>query len=156
MASTTKKEEAPADDDLLGSKKGTPKKSDTDEGSRSNHQRLQAVELLGHLIKECTHNAASKEKLAESLKGICTVIIKSIQTADSWKKKKVTKTIQVVNLYTKAAKILAHKGSASSVSTLREQGLLIIKAIEAECQRDKAMSNLKGKIKEIKAIVEHA
>jgi hypothetical protein len=89
--------------------------------------------LLGYLIKECTHNDASKERLAESMKSICAVIIKSIQTADSWKKKKVTKTIQVVNLYTKAAKILAHKGTANAVSTLREQGLLIIKAIEAEC-----------------------
>jgi hypothetical protein len=29
-----------------------------------------------------------------------------------------------------------------------------VKAIEAECERDKAMSNLKGKVKEIRKIID--
>jgi hypothetical protein len=36
------------------------------------------VELLGLLIKECNHHKASKKHLAENLKAICSIIIKSI------------------------------------------------------------------------------
>jgi len=36
---------------------------------------------------------------------------------------------------------------------LTKCGAQIIKAIEAECEKDKAMSNLKGKVKEIKNII---
>lgn len=138
--------------------KSSKKKSESEDGdgARSNHQRLQAVELLGHLIKECSQHKDSRKHLADSLTLLCSVIVRSIQTADSWKNKKVTKTIQVVNLYIKAAKILSQKDKEGSIHIIREQGALIIKAIEAECQRDKAMSNLKGKVKEIKAIIEMA
>lgn len=34
--------------------------------------------------------------------------------------------------------------------------MLIIKAIEKECEKDKGMSNLKGKIKEIKTIISNS
>lgn len=60
-----------------------------------------------------------------------------------------------MNLFVKAARILAPKGG-KSVEVLRTQGAQLLKAIEAECERDKAMSNLKGKTKEIKAIIESA
>jgi len=36
---------------------------------------------------------------------------------------------------------------------LTRQGQIIIKAIEKECEKDKGMSNLKGKVKEIKVII---
>lgn len=36
---------------------------------------------------------------------------------------------------------------------LSKCGLLIIKTIEAECEKDKALSNLKGKVKEIQKII---
>jgi hypothetical protein len=55
IAETKTKEEKKDDDDELiktADKKKQKKDSEDGEGSRSNHQRLQAVELLGHLIKE--------------------------------------------------------------------------------------------------------
>ena len=91
--------------------------------------------------------------MSQNLQLISQVIIRTIETADSWKNKKVSKTIQVVSLFTKAAKTLTLKGENNSTEVLRTQGSLIVKAIEEECKRDKAMSNLKGKITEIKKIV---
>ena len=93
--------------------------------------------------------------MSKNLELISQVIIRTIETADSWKNKKVSKTISVASLFTKAAKTLTLKGSDENNSTevLRTQGSLIVKAIEEECIRDKAMSNLKGKITEIKKIV---
>ena len=89
---------------------------------------------------------------------ITTVILRVIETSDSWKNKKVKKTLQVVNLYVKAAKIIAANqaklSSDFSIETLRTQGNQIVKAIEKECEKDKTMSNLKGKVKEIKVIIE--
>ena len=79
------------------------------------------------------------------------VIARAVESADSWKKKKAPKSCQVVNLFVKAARILEAKGNAGD--TLREQATLLIKVIEKECQRDKALSNLKGKVKEIRAIL---
>ncbi len=58
----SKKKQSGANDDLMPSKpQPKAKKSEEGEegegeGSRSNHQRLQAVELLGFLIKECTQH----------------------------------------------------------------------------------------------------
>lgn len=112
---------------------------------------------MGYLIKECQQNEQARVQLQKYLELISTVIIKVVETADSWKNKKVKKTIQVVNLFVKAARTLTHAKNANDVNTdlLRKQGLLIIKAIEKECEKDKAMSNLKGKIKEIKAIIDN-
>ena len=45
--------------------------------------------------------------MAKNLELISNVIIKVIEQADSWKNKKVKKTMQVINLYVKAAKILS-------------------------------------------------
>jgi hypothetical protein len=74
-----------------------------------------------------------------------------VETADSWKNKKVSKTSQVIGLYVKMARAL--KGEGGKVSQeLQKQGAKIVKAIGSECARDKAMSNLKGKIKEIQAL----
>ena len=83
-------------------------------------------------------------------------MVRAIETSGEWKNKKVSKTIQIVNLFVKAAKVVyAHKDDGA-VAILRKQGALIIKVINTECERDKALSNLKGKIKEIKAIIDHA
>jgi hypothetical protein len=63
----------------------------------------------------------------------------------------------VLNIFVKAARTLASKSAdASAVEKVREAGVQIIKAIEKECEKDKAMSNLKGKIKEIQHIVKQA
>lgn len=58
------------------------------------------------------------------------------------------KTQQALNIFTKLAKILK-QNDTKSVSKIDKQGATIIKAIEEECEKDKSMSNLKGKIKEI-------
>lgn len=83
-----------------GPKPTTPSKKkkggdneDEGEGSRSNHQRLQAVELLGLLIKVCQNDSIAKEHLKANIQLISSVIIRCVQTADSWKNKKVSKTI---------------------------------------------------------------
>jgi hypothetical protein len=58
------------------------------DGSRGNHQRLQAVEIFGSLIRAST-SPESQDLLAKELELMTSVIVKVIQTADSWEKKKV-------------------------------------------------------------------
>jgi hypothetical protein len=107
------------------------------------------------LIKECSQHEESRAHLVQNLDLITQVIIRVVETADSWKNKKVSKTSQVVNLYLKAAKIIV-KQSPENVEGLRTHGAQLLKAIEKECERDKALSNLKGKAKEIKNIINEA
>jgi hypothetical protein len=143
----------------VDSKKKKQKVNDEEGGgSRSNHQRLQAVELLNHLIKDCRQHASSRKLLVSHIELISQVIVSTVDTADSWKNKKVTKTSQVVNLFVNAARTIVKSGDSSSKDKdkVRIQGALIVKAIEKACEKDKSMSNLKGKLKEIKAIIEHA
>lgn len=140
-------------------KKENAKKDDDEEedgdGSRSNHQRLQAVELFGFLIKESLNSEQARKALQANLQLISTVIIKVIETADSWKNKKVKKTQAVANLFVKAARTLLNpRGQGDCDKELiRKEGSLIIRAIEKECEKDKQMANLKGKIKEIKVLI---
>ncbi len=138
-------------------KKGTINEEEG-QGSRSNHQRLQAVELLNHLIKDCRQHASSRKLLVTNIELIAQVIVSTVETADSWKNKKVTKTSQVVNLFVNAARTIVKSTDSTSKDKerVRQQGALIAKAIEKACEKDKSMSNLKGKLKEIKVIIEHA
>lgn len=50
-------------------------------------------------------------------------------------------------MFTKSAKILA---KTSHNLVIAENGAKLIKVLEGVCEKDKAMANLKGKIKEIK------
>lgn len=78
---------------------------------------------------------------------LTSVIIKVVQTSETWQNKKVKKTGLCVNLFVKAAKVIAKsKGGNALVVT---EGARVIKALEAAIEADKAMSNLKGKVKEI-------
>jgi hypothetical protein len=54
------------------------------EGSRTNHQRLQAVELFGILLKECQTVAESREALLKYIPLLSSVIVKVVQSADQW------------------------------------------------------------------------
>eukprot|EP00347_Sterkiella_histriomuscorum_P021443 403333957 len=137
-------------------KKGDQEDEEEGDGSRSNHQRLQAVELFGLLIKESQNSQEARDALQKNLQLISTVIIKVIETADSWKNKKVKKTQSVANLFVKAARTLVNPKNTGVVDKelIRREGALIIRSIEKECEKDKAMSNMKGKIKEIKNIIE--
>jgi ABC-type polysaccharide/polyol phosphate transport system ATPase subunit len=55
-----------------------------------------------------------------------------------------------VNLFVKGAKILS---KSKHVGVVGENGAKLIKVLEGVCEKDKAMANLKGKIKEIKHII---
>ena len=91
----------------------------------------------------------------QNLDLITQVVIRAIETAESWKNKKVPKTCQVINLYLNAARIIV-KSEPEHTDAVRIQGAKVVKVIEAECEKDKAMSNLKGKAKEIKKIISSA
>ena len=56
-----------------------------------------------------------------------------------------------LNIFTKAAKAIMSNKELNSkyFNQIQKNGAQIIKAIENECEQDKTMSNLKGKIKEI-------
>lgn len=157
MSGTTEKSSKKGKDKKKQNKQGGEHSEDEGDGSRSNHQRLQAVELFGLLIKESYNNEDARQALQKNLQLISTVIIKVIQTSDSWKNKKVKKTQAVANLFVKAARTLVNPKNQGPVDKelIRREGTLIIKAIEKECEKDKTMSNLKGKIKEIKNIVDN-
>jgi len=125
-------------------------KADEVEGSRSNYQRLQAVEIMGHLIRASPNKCDAE--LANNLPLLTSVLVRVIETAESWQNKKVQKTGQCVNLFTKAAKSLLR----SNPALLPEQGAKLVKALERACEKDSSMSNLKGKISEIQQIVKRA
>jgi len=54
------------------------------EGSRGNHQRLQAIELYTALIKASQNNKEAMKKLGQNFALLTAVIIKVIQTAETW------------------------------------------------------------------------
>ena len=60
-----------------------------------------------------------------------------------------------LNIFTKLAKTLVlSKTENNHSSSIAKNGNLIIKEIEIQCEKDKSMSNLKGKVKEINKIME--
>ena len=65
-----------------------------------------------------------------------------------------------LNVFTKLAKAIKSKNSltqsqlSKASKKLEESASTLLKVIEEECEKDKQMSNLKGKIKEIKAIIQ--
>ena len=115
-------------------------------GSRSNHQRLQAMEMFAFLIK-ASKSAEAKQMIEKNLALTTSVIIRVVQKSDSWQKKKTAKTTQCVNIFTKAAKAI---GSGPLIA---EQGAKLLKELEKVCAEDKSMANLKGKVKEIKTLI---
>ena len=135
-------------------------KENAGEGSRNNRQRLQAIELYQLLIRVAQKDRAAKELLASNFALLGAVIGKVVQTSDSWASKKVKKTGLCVGLYAKAAKaLLLNPDSGAQFAedpkkTVEEAGLKLIKELETATEKDKSMSNLKGKIKEIKKIIE--
>ena len=108
------------------------------------------------MIKVAAKDAEAKQKLSDNLELLAGIICKVVETSDSWTQKKVKKTGMCVGLFTKAAKVLlandvAVKFDRNIVSTT---GIKLMKAIETATEADKTMSNLKGKSKEIKKLIE--
>lgn len=76
---------------------------------------------------------------------MASVVIACVENADNWQGKKVKKSIQVISIYTKAAKAVDHDVSDSAAR--------VLKAIEATILKDNSMSNLKSKMKELKLLI---
>ena len=111
-----------------------------------------AIDMCQMLIKASDKSTEAKQMMAKYFSLLSAVICKVVQTSDSWQNKKVKKTGVCVGLYPKAAKMLiAADGDIENPREMIDtQSAKLIKEIEAACEKDKAMSNLKGKIKEIK------
>ena len=86
--------------------------------------------------------------LGQNLSIMTSVICRVVESSNSWGKKKTSKTAQCVNLFIKAARILKEPAVVS------ENGAKLVKVLESACETDKAMANLKGKVKEIKSLVQ--
>lgn len=123
--------------------------------ARSNHQRLLAIDIFNSLVKASQKNHALLKSIASYLDLITSVLLIVLKTSDSWQQKKVKKTMSALNIFTKMSKtILADKSlNTKYASSIQKNGVKIIKGIEGECEKDKTMSNLKGKIKEIEHII---
>jgi len=84
------------------------------------------------------------------------VITKVIEQSDQWQNKKVKKSILTVNLFLKSAKILLHSPEhATCKDSLSRSGVVLMKALEKVCEKDKSMGNLKNKVKELKTLVDN-
>lgn len=136
-----------------GSSEGADKGGDEVDGSRSNTQRMFAIELCATLVKASAKDSECKVLMAKNFPLLAAVICKVVQTSESWQQKKVKKTGLCVGLFPKCAKIILTDESGQLESEPKEmvrvQGAKMIKELEAACEKDKSMSNLKGKVKEI-------
>ena len=123
--------------------------------ARSNHQRLLANEIFNSLVKASQKNTQLLKTLSRHLDLISSTILVDLRTSDTWPQKKVKKTMLALNIFTKLTKTIVLNGDfkAKFSNQVQTNGAKIIKAIEEECEKDKTMSNLKGKIKEIQNIV---
>merc|ERR1712086_1176278 len=110
---------------------------------------LLAIDIFNSLVKASQKNHALLKSTASYLDLITSVLLIVLKSSDSWQQKKVKKTMSALNIFTKMSKtILADKEiSAKYSASIQKNGAKIIKGIEGECERDKTMSNLKGKIK---------
>jgi len=74
--------------------------------SRSNHQRLLAIEIFNALVRASQKNTDLLKVLGNNLELITSVSITVLQTSDSWQQKKVKKTMLTLNIFTKLSKNL--------------------------------------------------
>ena len=143
------------------SDKSSDKEEIKEEGKKkepvnSTHQRLLAVEMVGHLIKASENNEEAMKLMKKNLQLLTSILIKVVDSVNTWGNKKVQKTGQCINLFTKSAKILLKSKESNDVTLISEQGARLVNALQAACEKDKTMSNLKGKAKEISRLVKNA
>mmetsp|Transcript_18132 Transcript_18132/g.30976 ORF Transcript_18132/g.30976 Transcript_18132/m.30976 type:complete len:332 (-) Transcript_18132:50-1045(-) len=148
------------DSEMSNAENGGAKSGKSQDKSRSNNQRLKAFEIFSSLVKQAQKNPQLLKMLAQNIDLISQVIVLVVRTSDSFQQKKSKKTMLCVNIFTKLGKTvvlskdaLDPKLKAETLRKLGEHGVRVIKQIEAECEKDKNMSNLKGKIKEIKSFI---
>jgi hypothetical protein len=106
--------------------------------ARSNHQRLQAIEIFNSLVKSAQKNSDLLKCLENNTKLISDVLVTVVKTSDTWKVKKVKKTMLALGIYTKLGKtaVLSGQMTGSFQQTYEAGGLQLIKAIEGECEKD--------------------
>jgi hypothetical protein len=85
--------------DFVGEKNGTTKLQ-----SRSNHQRLMAIEIFNSLVKSASKNEDLLKSLESSIQIISDVLVTIVKTSDTWQQKKVKKTMLALGIYTKLGK----------------------------------------------------
>lgn len=74
--------------------------------SRSNHQRLLAIEIFNTLVKSAQKNKELAASLSSNLGLITDVLVTLVKTSDTWQQKKVKKTMLALGIFTKLAKTL--------------------------------------------------
>ena len=74
--------------------------------SRSNHQRLLAIEIFNSLVKASQKNQALLKAIGSNLELITSVLLIVLKSSDTWQQKKVKKTMSALNIFTKAAKTI--------------------------------------------------
>jgi len=143
-----------ADSEMSGLEEEKGQSNSRQLNSRSNHQRLQAIEIFTCLVKASQSNKHLLAALAAQLDLIGQVMVIIVKSADSWGQKKVKKTMLALGVFTRLIKTLSMSKSKDKYQTKIEQNAsVLVKAIEAACEKDKSMSNLKGKVKEIQKIM---
>ena len=88
---------------------------------------------------------------------ITSVLITVLQTSDTWQQKKVKKTMLTLNIFTKLTKNIVMSKEVKKDKfrdSIAKNGTKLFAEIEKECEKDKSMSNLKGKVKEIQKILD--
>ena len=139
----------------VSANEASPEKNNNKLQARSNHQRLVAFEIFSSMVKSSAKNEDLLKALQSQILLISDVLCTVVKTSDSWQQKKVKKTMQALGVFTKLGKTATtstHK-AASFNKDFEKAAVQLIKAIEDECKKDASMSNLKGKIKEIKEII---
>jgi len=103
--------QTPKIDPEAAEEKKEESKEEKTEGSRTNNQRLQAIEIFNSLVKASQNGEELRAVMEENLEKICAVLITVLKNSEAWKQKKVKKTMLVLNIFTKLAKILKQKDS---------------------------------------------
>ena len=76
------------------------------EGSRSNHQRVLAIEIFLSMVKAAQKNLSLLKALAENLDLITQILCILLKSSNSWEQKKVKKTMLSLNIFTKLSKTI--------------------------------------------------
>ena len=95
--------------------------------------------------------------MADNLQLIGSTLGTLVKTCEAWKDKRVQKTGQALGIYTKLSKtIVMKKYCGEEVKyrpRLESSSLKLQQSIMAACEKDKSLSNLKGKAKELQNII---
>jgi hypothetical protein len=90
--------------------------------SRSNHQRLQAIEILNSLVRSSGKNPALLSALGDKIELISNVLVTLLKTAETWQQKKVVKTISALGIYSKLGQSISKSDHKATLRVSYEKG----------------------------------